>query len=174
MSTIWVELLGSQVRYYGKAYKTRVIEAGAGEPLVLIHGVGGHAEAYSRNVVAAWTKLPCHGHGSAVARAFGQAAFRPSVIPHMPRKSSISWIAWKLKKPTSKENRWEDGSGCGWLCIIADRLGKLILNTTAGIRYEPGVVQRTAGRRQAIIAASVRWKRFKIPTGRPFANGWSG
>src|SRR5688500_12429850 len=51
MSTIWVDLLGAQVRYYGDELRTRVIEAGEGEALVLIHGVGGHAEAYSRNVV---------------------------------------------------------------------------------------------------------------------------
>ena len=51
MSSIWVDLMGSQVRYHGKEFKTRVIEAGEGEPLVLIHGVGGHAEAYSRNIV---------------------------------------------------------------------------------------------------------------------------
>jgi len=51
MGTIWVDLLGSQTRYYGKTYRTRVIESGDGEALVLIHGVGGHAEAYSRNVV---------------------------------------------------------------------------------------------------------------------------
>jgi 2-hydroxy-6-oxonona-2,4-dienedioate hydrolase len=31
---------------------TRVIEAGAGEPLILLHGTGGHAEAYLRNVAS--------------------------------------------------------------------------------------------------------------------------
>jgi 2-hydroxy-6-oxonona-2,4-dienedioate hydrolase len=30
--------------------RTRVVEAGEGEPLVLLHGTGGHAEAYSRNI----------------------------------------------------------------------------------------------------------------------------
>ena len=51
MSSIWVDLMGAEVRYYQGRYKTRVIEAGSGEPLVLIHGVGGHAEAYSRNIM---------------------------------------------------------------------------------------------------------------------------
>src|SRR5688572_2301312 len=50
-NTIWVDLLSCQVRYVGTKYRTRVIEAGDGEPLVLIHGGGGHAEAYSRNIV---------------------------------------------------------------------------------------------------------------------------
>lgn len=50
MSTIWTDTLGGQVNYYGMKYKTRVIEYGTGEPLFLIHGIGGHAEAYSRNM----------------------------------------------------------------------------------------------------------------------------
>jgi 2-hydroxy-6-oxonona-2,4-dienedioate hydrolase len=31
---------------------TRIIEAGAGAPLILLHGTGGHAEAYLRNLAA--------------------------------------------------------------------------------------------------------------------------
>src|SRR5690606_33006801 len=30
--------------------RTRVVEAGDGPPLVLLHGTGGHVEAYARNV----------------------------------------------------------------------------------------------------------------------------
>ena len=51
--SIWVELMGSQTRLVkGKRYTTRVIEAGTGEPLIFIHGSGGSAEAWSRNVMA--------------------------------------------------------------------------------------------------------------------------
>src|SRR5438477_12879373 len=50
MNTIWLYLIGAQVRYAGKKFRTRIIEAGSGEPLIMIHGVGGHAEAYSRNI----------------------------------------------------------------------------------------------------------------------------
>ena len=50
--SLWVELSGSQTRFIkGKKYTHRVIEAGAGEPLILIHGIGGHAEGYARNVM---------------------------------------------------------------------------------------------------------------------------
>src|SRR6185436_13870284 len=52
MSTIWVDLLGTQVKYYDAAgLRTRAIEAGSGDALILLHGSGGHAEAYTRNVV---------------------------------------------------------------------------------------------------------------------------
>ena len=46
--SIYVELMGSQTRFVkGERYTTRVIEAGSGEPLILIHGGGGHAEGES-------------------------------------------------------------------------------------------------------------------------------
>ena len=56
--TIWTDLMGAQVRYTGRRYRTRVIEAGSGPPLVLAHGGGGHAEHYSRNV----NRLAKHFH----------------------------------------------------------------------------------------------------------------
>lgn len=47
-----VELLGTQTRLvHGKRFTHRVIECGtSGEPLILIHGIGGHAETYARNM----------------------------------------------------------------------------------------------------------------------------
>jgi pimeloyl-ACP methyl ester carboxylesterase len=51
-STIWLELLGAQTRYVDAGgIRTRVVEAGTGPALVLLHGGGGHAEAFARNVV---------------------------------------------------------------------------------------------------------------------------
>jgi len=53
--SIWTDLLGQEVsqRFYDvKGVRTRVIEAGRGEPLIFLHGTGGHAEAYTRNIAA--------------------------------------------------------------------------------------------------------------------------
>jgi pimeloyl-ACP methyl ester carboxylesterase len=50
--SLYISLLGSQTHFVqGKKYRTRVIEAGSGEPLILIHGVGGSAEAWYRNIM---------------------------------------------------------------------------------------------------------------------------
>lgn len=50
-STIAVELLGAQTRFVeGRRWTHRIIEQGTGEPLLLLHGVGGHAEVWSRNI----------------------------------------------------------------------------------------------------------------------------
>ena len=55
MSSIWVDLMGveyKQTFYNAGGIRTRVIEAGGGPPLIFLHGTGGHAEAYVRNIEA--------------------------------------------------------------------------------------------------------------------------
>lgn len=50
--TMWLDMLGCSVRYCDAGgVTTRVIEAGRGEPVVLLHGLSGHAESWSRNIV---------------------------------------------------------------------------------------------------------------------------
>jgi len=51
--TIWNELAATEFKLYylnANGIKTRVLEAGQGDPLILLHGTGGHIEAYARNV----------------------------------------------------------------------------------------------------------------------------
>jgi len=54
--SIWNHLIGAEVRYVRTPEfgVTRIIEAGRqnDEALMLMHGIGGHAEAYARNIVA--------------------------------------------------------------------------------------------------------------------------
>ena len=50
--TLWLELAGAEVRYYDvDGIRTRVLEAGSGPALLMMHGSSGHAEAFARNVV---------------------------------------------------------------------------------------------------------------------------
>lgn len=49
---IWESLLGAQVRFIDAGgIRTRIVEAGEGTPVVLLHGTGGHVEAFARNVI---------------------------------------------------------------------------------------------------------------------------
>jgi 2-hydroxy-6-oxonona-2,4-dienedioate hydrolase len=53
MATIWNHLQGiefTQTFYDANGIRTRVIEAGTGTPLIFLHGTGGHAEAYLKNI----------------------------------------------------------------------------------------------------------------------------
>jgi pimeloyl-ACP methyl ester carboxylesterase len=133
--TIWTELMGAQVRYLGKKYRTRVIEHGDGPALVLIHGVGGHAEAYARNVVR-----------------LGEMGFRAMAIDLLwhgysdkpPFEDAVpSYAAQVLDLLDSEgiDRAHIEGESLGgwvgmWLALEhADRVDRLILNTTAGIRW---------------------------------------
>ncbi len=140
MSTIWVDLLGSQVRYYGQRFRTRAIEAGAGEALVLIHGVGGHAEAYSRNVVrlgqryrALAIDLVWHGYSS-------KPPYGRSVDTYCEQLVD-------LLDALGVERAHVEGESLGgwvglWFALHhPERLNKLVLNTSAGVRYEPGTIE---------------------------------
>ena len=51
--SIWTDLADIAFKNYyvdANGIKTRVLEAGTGEPLILLHGTGGHIEAYARNI----------------------------------------------------------------------------------------------------------------------------
>ena len=140
-TSIWVDLLGSQVHYLGRRHSTRVIEAGDGDALLLIHGIGGHAEAWSRNVVRLGSRyrtmaidLLWHGYSSKPAYAWGDdiPAYAEQILD--------------LLDSQGIERADVEGESLGgwvglWLALHhPDRLGRLILNTTAGIRWRPGAV----------------------------------
>jgi 2-hydroxy-6-oxonona-2,4-dienedioate hydrolase len=53
MGSIWNYFIGHEVKqtfYQAGGIRTRAIEAGHGEPLIFLHGTGGHAEAYAKNI----------------------------------------------------------------------------------------------------------------------------
>jgi pimeloyl-ACP methyl ester carboxylesterase len=58
-STLWNMMLGTEVVYRdAKGTRTRCIEAGSGPALFLLHGTGGHAEAWAKN----FNELAKHFH----------------------------------------------------------------------------------------------------------------
>jgi pimeloyl-ACP methyl ester carboxylesterase len=140
-TSIWVDLLGSQARYLGRRFRTRVLESGDGEPLLLVHGIGGHAEAWSRNVVRLGTRhramaidLLWHGLSAKPEYAWGED------IP-----SYAEQVLDLLDAEGIERVHFEGESLGGWLGMWLaihhpDRLGRLILNTTAGIRWNPGSI----------------------------------
>ena len=96
---MWVDLLGSQIHYCGREFRTRVIEAGEGTPLILIHGLGGHAEAYSRTIVR-WQLI-----------LYGMVSLRSPLsmeTPYLPMhdRSLICWTPWILNPLTLRERHW--------------------------------------------------------------------
>lgn len=68
-ASLWLDLLGAETRFYDAGgIRTRSLEAGTGHPLIFLHGIGGHAEAFARNVVPLSKSFRVHaidylGHG---------------------------------------------------------------------------------------------------------------
>lgn len=141
VSSVWVDLLGSQVRYLGSRYRTRVIEAGDGPPLLLLHGVGGHAEAYARNVV----RLGRSSRAMALDLLWHGLSSKPEYVDGEDIPAYAGQILDLLDAEGIDRVDIEGESLGGWVALWLalhhpDRLNRMILNTTAGIRFAPGTV----------------------------------
>ena len=79
--SIWLDHLGGELRMGEGGYRGRYVVGGQGEPLILLHGQGGHLENFSRNFAALATRfrvfaLDCVWHGLGP-----QNLFDPELIP---------------------------------------------------------------------------------------------
>ncbi|MDB5697951.1 MAG: flnE [Alphaproteobacteria bacterium] len=68
-ASFWVEMLGAEVRFTDAGgHRTRSLVAGTGDPVILLHGITGHAETWTRNLNTLGTHNQLHaldmlGHG---------------------------------------------------------------------------------------------------------------
>ena len=158
MNTIYVDLLGSQVRFYeGKKYRTRVIEAGQGELLILMHGGGGHAEAYSRNI----RRLGEHFHVMAIDFIWHGLSSKPAFNEGNWLAQFSEQVIDLLDSQGIQKAHLEGESLGGWICLDMainhpERVGKIILNTAWGIKFKPGTVKEKTQDLDALRETSLR------------------
>ena len=139
MTTTWTDLLGTSVKYDGNKYKGRYVEAGEGEPLILLHGQGGHVENFARNI-AVYGKyfhvfaLDCVWH------AYGpQPPFNPELVP-----TYIDQVIDFMEFKGYSSAHIEGQSMGGWTAMALaskhpERVRKLVLTTVQGYVVEvPG------------------------------------
>jgi 2-hydroxy-6-oxonona-2,4-dienedioate hydrolase len=151
MSTIWTELAGldySIRQVPVGCWSTRVLECGAGEPLILMHGTGGHLEAYARNVRALSSRYrviaydyPGHGWTTATRTDLEIDDYIDHLTvlmdtlgvqrAHLSGESLGGWVAAKFagRHP--------------------DRVDRLVLNTPGGTMATPEVMERIRSLSQA-------------------------
>jgi len=140
MNSFWVELLGASAYLLRGKYSTRVIEAGEGEPLLCLHGTGGHAENYIRNIA------PLARHFRVIAIDFlwhGRSqttGFDSQVLP--PLVDQVRDVLDTLK---IERAHLEGQSLGGWVAMLftlarPERVAKLIVTTPMGYRPDPGAV----------------------------------
>jgi 2-hydroxy-6-oxonona-2,4-dienedioate hydrolase len=162
--TIYCELLGSQTRFYQtRNYRTRVIEVENGRvPLIFLHGGGGHAEAFARNIVALsdvsrpmamdfiWHGLsskPSFWDGKVGSENFWLRQFTDQVLELMDLNKIQTAVI-------------EGQSLGGWVAIdlalrFPQRVRGLILNTAWGITFESGKVVDSKSDMDALLKSSL-------------------
>ncbi|MBT9281367.1 alpha/beta hydrolase [Hydrogenibacillus sp. N12] len=142
--SIWFELVGVPLQQYYvdvQGIRTRVLEAGEGEALILIHGTGGHLEAYARNIrgLAEHFRVITYdmvGHG------LSDKPDRPYTIDYL----SDHLIG--LAKALGLEKFHVSGESLGgWVAAWTaahhpEWVGRVILNTPGNITNKPDVMQR--------------------------------
>jgi pimeloyl-ACP methyl ester carboxylesterase len=157
MQTIWLDLLGAKVHMLGGKYRTRVIEAGDGPPLLLLHGIGGHAEAYARNVV----RLGHDVRAMAIDFVWHGLSSKPPYVDGEDIPTYADQVIDLLDAEGIDRVHIEGESLGGWVGLHLalhhpERVADLVLNTTAGIRFAAGVVQeRTKEGREALASRSL-------------------
>ncbi|SDB87886.1 2-hydroxy-6-oxonona-2,4-dienedioate hydrolase [Raineyella antarctica] len=139
-STTWVDLIDTQVRIVQGRYRTRVLEAGKGPVLLLLHGTGGHLENYVRNI----PRLAEHFH--VVAMDFlwhGRSqteGFDPELIPPL-----VDQVIDVMDQLGISSAAVEGQSLGGWVAMRLalahpGRVEKLVLTTTMGFDPAEGAI----------------------------------
>lgn len=138
-NTIHYDLLGSETRFIGSDPDTRsrVLTSGSeGPALIMLHGGGGHAETYSRNIV------PLGKHSRVYAPDFlwhGWGACPPFREGNWLRQFTEQII--DLMDCEGIERACIEGESLGaWISMdmainFPDRVDSIILNTAWGMRF---------------------------------------
>ncbi|WP_423458687.1 alpha/beta fold hydrolase [Ottowia sp. VDI28] len=133
----------SQGWFDAKGIRTRYLRSGSAElpPLIFLHGVGGHAEAYARNLRAhgeyfdTWS-LDLIGHG------WSDKPTHPYEVHHY-----VDHVLRFMDAQGWEKAHISGESLGGWVASRlaanhGDRVARVVLNTAGGSRAEPTVMAR--------------------------------
>lgn len=156
VNSIHTDLLGTETRYYQtKNFRTRVIETGSGTPLLLMHGGGGHAETYSRNL----NRLAAAGRPMSFDFIWHGLSSKPEYRAGNWLKQFTEQTLELLDATGAKKGIFEGESLGGWICMDLainhpDRVEKIILNTAWGmkLKYNTGAADYAALRDVSVNA----------------------
>jgi 2-hydroxy-6-oxonona-2,4-dienedioate hydrolase len=128
----WVEAAG---------WRTRVLETGSGPTLMLMHGTGGHLEAFSRNLRA----LAAHFH--VIAYDFPGQGFTSCTERDLEIADYVEHLSRLMDEMRVTRAHLCGESLGGWaaICFAAafpDRVDRLVLNTPGGTMTTPEVMER--------------------------------
>jgi pimeloyl-ACP methyl ester carboxylesterase len=164
MTSIHIDLLGTETRYYDTGnYRTRVIEiANDRMPLLLLHGGGGHAEAFARNIVP----LSAVSRPMAMDFIWHGLSSKPSFWSNDPT-AERHWLnqftdqVLELMDHCGFDRVVLEGESLGgWIAFdmgirFPDRLAGLVLNTAWGMALDPAKVEEVSGDLEALKESSL-------------------
>jgi 2-hydroxy-6-oxonona-2,4-dienedioate hydrolase len=137
--TGWADIAFKNYYVDANGIKTRVLEAGTGEPLILLHGTGGHIEAYARNIrgLSEHFRVICidmvgHGYTDKPDRPYGIDFYSDHLL-------------WVIQALNLKEVYLSGESLGGWVAawFAAHHPGiakALVLNTPGNVNNKPEVM----------------------------------
>lgn len=139
-STYWIELLQAQARIIEGRYRTRIVEAGKGTALILLHGTGGHVENYARNI------MPLSQHFRVIAMDFlwhGRSqteGYDSEIIPLL-----VDQIVDVMDVLGIDRAHVEGQSLGGWVAMQLalrhpERVNRMVLTTTQGYSPDAGAI----------------------------------
>jgi 2-hydroxy-6-oxonona-2,4-dienedioate hydrolase len=143
--TVWTALTGQSLtlrHVQVGPWSTRVLEAGTGdETLVLMHGTGGHLEAYARNIVA------LAQHYRVVAYDYPGHGYTTHAGTDLELADYVDHLAALLDVLGVDRAHLSGESLGGWVAMKfaaahPHRVDKLVLNTPGGTMSNPDVMER--------------------------------
>jgi 2-hydroxy-6-oxonona-2,4-dienedioate hydrolase len=149
--TLWSELAGLDytVRHVPVGgWSTRVLETGAGPPLILMHGTGGHLEAYARNLPA------LSRHYRVVAYDYPGHGWTTTAASDLEIDDYIDHLLILMDELGIKRAHLSGESLGGWVAVkfaarYPGRVLRLVLNTPGGTMAAPQVMERIRALSQA-------------------------
>ncbi|SFF90661.1 alpha/beta fold hydrolase [Blastococcus tunisiensis] len=129
-------------------WRTRVLQAGAGEPLVLMPGTGGHLEAYAHNIG------PLSEHFRVIAYDYPGHGYTTHATSNLELPDYVEHLAGLLDVLGVARAHLSGESLGGWVALKfaaahPDRTARLVLNTPGGTMARPEVMERIRSLSQA-------------------------
>ena len=163
-NSIHIDLLGTETRFVeSRDYHTRVIEVCNDKPpLILLHGGGGHAETFSRNLntlaaVCRPVAMDFIWHGMSSRPPFSDGAAGDGV--HWLRQFTLQVL--DLMAALGLESASFEGESLGgWVALdlainFPEKVDAIVLNTAWGIALDKGWVKEGAADLDALRQTSV-------------------
>jgi 2-hydroxy-6-oxonona-2,4-dienedioate hydrolase len=149
--TLWMDLtdMDYSIRHIQVcSWSTRVLECGAGPPLILMHGTGGHLEAYTRNLRALAARH------RVIAYDFPGHGWTTTAGSDLEIDDYIAHLLGLLDELGVDQAHLCGESLGGWVALkfaarYPERVGRLILNTPGGTMARPEVMERIRSLSQA-------------------------